>query len=174
MTHCGGRAASRAALGYAVQRPDRAQQPGQREVFGRAADVISPQDVQAQLREAEGSYHYRLIYNPGAGDTLVDLREWTRDSMRAIEERQGAPTSWWGVVHDDHSGHSHVHVVAVMSHRLTTLDLEAARAEADRSFDRLQGREAALSREAVTVDLMSDLAPQRVPSRSREMEQEIT
>ncbi|MFC3833869.1 MULTISPECIES: hypothetical protein [Deinococcus] len=142
-------------------------------MFTRDAGELDAEEVLTQLRSAEGTYHYRLILNPGEGrDTEVDLQTWTRDVMQAIEERQGAPTSWWAVAHDNHSAHDHVHVVAVLPHRLNTLDLDAAREAADQSWERHQGREQALSREAAVDDLVSDLQPERVRQQQRQMDLE--
>lgn len=155
----GGPAASRAALRYAVTRPNREGQRVERAVFG--ADELDVAAVRAQLDAARGAHHYRVVLNPGAGQHPVDQRDWTRDVMAAIAERQESEVAWLAVEHRDHAQHDHVHVVAATPGRLSRADLHTLREMADQSWERHAGWARALDLEAV----QEPAQPQ--PERSR-------
>ncbi len=155
----GGPAASRAALRYAVLRPDRDGQRVDRPVFGSGElDVAA---VRAQLDAARGDHHYRLMLNPGAGQHAVDQHDWTRDVMAAIAETQGAEMPWLAVEHRNQSQHDHVHIVAATERRLTRVDLHTLREVADLSWERHADWARALDLDAVQQ------LDQRQPERSR-------
>jgi hypothetical protein len=58
-------------------------------------------------------------------------------------EQQGMVRDWVAWVHNDHSSHSHVHVLAWSERRWTREDLAEAREAASREWDRAyeRGRE---------------------------------
>jgi len=51
---------------------------------------------------------HTLILSPG--DNNVNMEDYTRDSMSALEERMGHDLDWYGVIHQN-TDHHHAHVV---------------------------------------------------------------
>src|ERR1700677_1054729 len=51
---------------------------------------------------------HRLMLSPG--DNQVDIREYARESMEALEERLGHKLDWYATVHEN-TEHHHAHVV---------------------------------------------------------------
>jgi hypothetical protein len=51
---------------------------------------------------------HKLILSPG--DNEVDIREYTRDSLEALEGRLGHKLDWYAVIHEN-TDHHHAHVV---------------------------------------------------------------
>ncbi|QFP75718.1 hypothetical protein [Deinococcus sp. AJ005] len=143
----GGPAASRAALRYAVLRPDHDGQRVERAVFG--PDGLDVASIRAQLDAARGDHHYRLVLNPGAGQHPVDQRDWTRDVMAAVAEGQAKEVPWLAVEHRNQSQHDHVHIVAATERRLTRVDLPTLREVADSSWERHADWARALDLDAV-------------------------
>ena len=77
--------------------------------------------------EAEqGSLFFRFIISPDPTreDTHQDLslRDVTEQTMLSIEDRLHTPVAWIAAIHQDHAPHRHVHIVAVVPHRLQRQD----------------------------------------------------
>jgi len=82
----------------------------EREFFDRQREGVERGEVEQEMKQNQGrkvSMH-KLILSPG--DNAVDLREYTRESMEALEERLGHKLNWYGVEHRNTDNH-HVHVV---------------------------------------------------------------
>ncbi|WP_422877910.1 hypothetical protein [Ktedonosporobacter rubrisoli] len=50
------------------------------------------------------------MLSPGPDIPVSDMRQWTRDLMRALEQRCGLHLHWYAVQHHN-TEHSHVHVI---------------------------------------------------------------
>ena len=63
------------------------------------------------MERGRGDRHqFRFIVAPEDGDRLSDLRAFTRDVMRQMEEDLGTKVGWVAVDHFN-TGHPHSHVV---------------------------------------------------------------
>ena len=63
------------------------------------------------VERSQGDRHqFRFIVAPEDGDRLSDLRRFTRDVMRQMEEDLGTRLDWVAVDHFN-TGHPHSHVV---------------------------------------------------------------
>ena len=76
------------------------------------------------IDEAEkGSLFFRFVLSPDPTqeDTQRDLRlrDVTETTMQALADHLHQPVSWVGAVHEDHTPHRHLHIVAVVAGRLT-------------------------------------------------------
>jgi type IV secretory pathway VirD2 relaxase len=77
-------------------------------LYGPERDL---EDGHAFIERGEGDRHsFRLIVAPEDGDRLSDLRDFTRDVMRQMEEDLGTRLEWVAVDHFN-TGHPHTHVV---------------------------------------------------------------
>src|SRR5579883_1020346 len=79
--------------------------------FSKDRDDISPEDVKQYLKENKGErvgFHH-LMLSPG--ENAIDLKSYTRDQMRALEQEVGHPITWYSTWHDD-TDHDHAHVYA--------------------------------------------------------------
>lgn len=84
------------------------------------------------IDEAEkGSVFYRFVLSPDPikEDTQKDLflREIIEKTMQSLEKRVQKSVSWVASVHDDHTPHRHVHVVAVVPGKLFVQDFQLLR-----------------------------------------------
>ena len=68
---------------------------------------------------------HTLILSPG--DNSIDIREYTRESMEALEDRLGHKLDWYGVIHEN-TDHHHAHVV--IAGKIPDREREAERQEA--------------------------------------------
>jgi len=59
---------------------------------------------------AENRHQFRFIIAPEDGDRLSDLRAFTRDVMRQMEQDLGTRLDWVAVDHFN-TGHHHTHVI---------------------------------------------------------------
>ncbi len=78
--------------------------------FSRFEQDLNPYDVQKSLIENKGgkvAFHEMMI-SPGSNS--VDLVDYTRHQMRALEEQLGHPLIWYGNVHRD-TDHFHANVL---------------------------------------------------------------
>ncbi len=77
-------------------------------LYGPERDL---EDGRAFVERGAGDRHsFRLIVAPEDGDRLSDLRDFTRDMMRQIEEDLGTRLEWVAVDHFN-TGHPHTHIV---------------------------------------------------------------
>jgi hypothetical protein len=123
----GGREAAVKAVNYYAYRLDASGCRVRREGFSRDEDSLSASVMRGLIRQAEGEYYYRIMLSPGDHkDTHVDLKEWTRDSLLALEKDLGEFT-YVAIEHRDQTDHAHVHVVLVIDQKLSKDDLENLR-----------------------------------------------
>jgi type IV secretory pathway VirD2 relaxase len=101
---------SRAALAHLtyLQRDGTTRDGGRGQLYGPDSDRV---DGRALVERSQGDRHqFRFIVAPEDGDRLSDLRGFTRDVMRQMEEDLGTRIDWVAVDHFN-TGHPHSHVV---------------------------------------------------------------
>jgi type IV secretory pathway VirD2 relaxase len=83
-----------------------------RRIFSKDQDVVSRRDAVDDVMEHTSTsvnYH-KVVLSPGEDEPIHDWREWTREVMADLEERQGKELHWYAVVHQN-TDNPHVHVV---------------------------------------------------------------
>jgi type IV secretory pathway VirD2 relaxase len=101
---------SRAALAHLtyLQRDGTTRGGGRGQLYGPDSDRV---DGRALVERSQGDRHqFRFIVAPEDGDRLSDLRRFSRDVMRQMEEDLGTRLDWVAVDHFN-TGHPHSHVV---------------------------------------------------------------
>jgi type IV secretory pathway VirD2 relaxase len=101
---------SRAALAHLtyLQRDGTTRDGGRGQLYGPDSDQA---DGRALVERSQGDRHqFRSIIAPEDGDRLSDLRGFTRDVMRQMEEDLGTRLDWVAVDHCN-TGHPHSHIV---------------------------------------------------------------
>ena len=104
----GSRAAIREHLRY-IQERERGEREPERKFFDRSRDGIERKEVYDQMMQNRGdrAAMHTLILSPG--DNSIDIREYTRESMGALEERMGHDLNWFATIHEN-TDHYHAHV----------------------------------------------------------------
>ena len=105
-----------------------------RSLFG-SDGLMGRHDAYRMIDSAgQGSVFFRIIISPDPNgeDTGKDLRLWevAEHTMQTLEERLHTPVSWAATEHTDHTPHRHVHVLAIVTGRLTAQDFQALRQSA--------------------------------------------
>src|SRR5260370_29164485 len=77
-------------------------------LYGAETDTADGKDFMERGREDR--HQFRFIVAPEDGDRLSDLRAFTRDVMRQMEEDLGTRLDWVAVDHFN-TGHPHSHVI---------------------------------------------------------------
>jgi type IV secretory pathway VirD2 relaxase len=101
---------SRAALAHLtyLQRDGTTRDGGRGRLYGPDSDHA---DGHALVERSQGDRHqFRFIVAPEDGDRLSDLRGFTREVMRQMEEDLGTRLDWVAVDHFN-TGHPHSHIV---------------------------------------------------------------
>jgi type IV secretory pathway VirD2 relaxase len=101
---------SRAALAHLtyLQRDGTTRDGGRGQLYGPDGDQM---DGRALMERSQGDRHqFRFIVAPEDGDRLADLRGFTRDVMRQMEQDLCTRLDWVAVDHFN-TGHPHSHVV---------------------------------------------------------------
>lgn len=82
----------------------------ERDFFDRKRDGIEREEVEHEMKENRGEKvaMHKLILSPG--DNQVDLRDYTRESMEALEKRLGHKLNWYAIEHRN-TDNFHAHVV---------------------------------------------------------------
>jgi hypothetical protein len=116
------RGGAKASLRYIQHRPGREGERLTRDLFGTDG-VMDRQDAYHMIDTAEkGSTFFRLVISPDqeTEDTAKDLHlaAITRQTMRALQEDLGHRVPFAAAIHDDHTEHRHVHLVACVTSRL--------------------------------------------------------
>jgi hypothetical protein len=143
------KAGAKAAIRYIAHRPGKDGAKITRTLFG-SDGVMSRQQAYRMLDAAkETTFFYRLAISPDPvkEDTHNDIHLWelTEQTMIALGERLQKDVLYVATEHADHAPHRHVHVIALVPNRLTTLDLQALRTAATEAAGlQRSGRDAAL------------------------------
>jgi type IV secretory pathway VirD2 relaxase len=129
----GAQSAIREHLRY-VQERERGQGESERKFFDRERQGIERQDVYEKMLEGRGQRvgMHTVILSPG--DNNVDLVDYTRQSMEALEGRLGHSLDWYAVVHEN-TEHHHAHVVIAGQQPGREHDLERQEARQPRGQD---------------------------------------
>src|SRR5271165_6667484 len=122
----GARPAIRGHLTY-IQERERGENEPERKFFDRDREGIERQEVYDAMYQNRGdrAAMHTLILSPG--DNNIDIREYTRESMEALEDRLGHKLDWYGVIHEN-TDHHHAHVV--IAGKIPDREREAERQEA--------------------------------------------
>jgi hypothetical protein len=117
------------AVRYIGHRAGRDGQRSARELFGSDGSIRRLDAYQMIDQAEKGSIFFRLAISPDPSreDEPRDLhlRQVTEETMFALGTRITNPPDWVAAVHDDHSPHRHIHVLAIVKGRLERDDLQA-------------------------------------------------
>jgi hypothetical protein len=93
-----------------IQERERGEREPERKFFDRDRDGIERPEVYQKMLENRGdrTAMHTLILSPG--DNSIDIRDYTRESMKALEERMGHKLDWYATIHEN-TDHYHAHVV---------------------------------------------------------------
>jgi hypothetical protein len=142
------------SLRYYATRENAQNQKQERDIFTKEHDKVATKEVAEQLKTLtkDESYQlgYRIILSP---DTQKDtstqvLRDWTREMMTKVERHHNV--QWFAVAHagdNAHTGHAHVHIVAVMDHRLSKDELASLRQYGDAHWQDIVSRQKMLQQD---------------------------
>jgi len=124
----GARAAIREHVRY-IQERERGEGEQERKFFDRENEGLERKQVYEEMWRNQGRNvaMHTLILSPG--DNRVDLQEYTRESMEALEERLGYKLNWYAVTHEN-TDHYHSHVV--IAGKIADRELEIERIIGDR------------------------------------------
>jgi hypothetical protein len=146
------KAHAKAAVRYIAHRPGKDGAKISRTLFGNDG-VLGRQLAYRMIDAAEaGTYFYRLVISPDPAqeDTHKDIHLWelTDQTMTHLAERLQTDMLYVAAEHNDHAAHRHVHVIALIPHRLTKPDLALLRTAATQAA-RLQrtARDLALAKQ---------------------------
>jgi hypothetical protein len=122
------RQVAKKAVRYIGHRAGADGQPSARQLFG-ADGALERLDAYQMIDQAEkGSIFFRFAISPDPrledGPRDLHLRQVTEETMAALGTRVANSPNWVAAVHDDHSPHRHVHVMAIVKGRLERDDLE--------------------------------------------------
>jgi len=167
----GARAGIRGHLKY-IQERERGQDEPERKFFDRERSGIERAEVYDAMYRNRGdrAAMHTIILSPG--DNALDVRQYTRESMEALEERMGHKLDWYAVIHTN-TDHHHAHVA--IAGKIPDYKREMERAEASRAARR--GRD--MKWEGEERELRELLGPgydekaQLDPREERELEREF-
>lgn len=150
---------AKASIRYISHRPTESGRRASRQLFGTEGAMTRDDAYNLIDAAGKGSVFFRFVISPDpdSEDTVRDLhlRLVTEETMSGLSEELDVPVSWVGAVHDDHSPHRHVHVIAAVQGRIERADLQCLREQAthvcqlhrlelDRAYDRRREREEAI------------------------------
>jgi len=93
-----------------IQERERGENEPERKFFNREKDGIERKEVYDAMMDGRGGKAaiHTLILSPG--DNTIDLEDYTKESMKALEERLGHELNWYATTHEN-TEHYHAHVV---------------------------------------------------------------
>jgi hypothetical protein len=120
-----------AHLRYIQDRERGEQEKERRDFFDRDRNGIDRDEVERAMKENQSDRvaMHKLMLSPG--DNKIDIRDYTRESMEALEKRMGHELDWYAVVHKN-TEHHHAHVV-----------IAGKIPDRERQIERREGREEA-------------------------------
>jgi hypothetical protein len=108
-------------LNYIVHRPGKEGEKLNRELFGDLEESIRKEDAYGRLVAGQGMtfFHLKFNFHPEREDTRKDLnlRDITRQSIMALEERLQRPIRFLAVEHNDHTDLRHIHAIMLVKLR---------------------------------------------------------
>ncbi len=147
-TYTKSREGAKASLRYIAHRPGKDGKRATRTLFG-SDGVMGKWQAYRMIDEAKkGTVFFRMVISPDPQqeDTHQDLHLWdiTEQTMLRLEERLQHEVSYVAAEHTDHAPHRHVHVLVLVTGRLTPQDFQALRETATAAAVlQRQGRDAA-------------------------------
>lgn len=97
-----------------------------RSLFSKESDQVDREEVVKDVMNHTSTsvnYH-KLILSPGQDEPVEDYRQWVREVMHDLEERQGKHVHWYASCHAN-TDHPHVHLILAGSgENLETGDTE--------------------------------------------------
>lgn len=84
-----------------------------RRIFSEHSDVINRKDALSVIMEhasQRDAYYHKIMLSPGPDIPVEDYRQWTRDLMSDLEQKQGKKLHWYAVQHHN-TEHAHIHVI---------------------------------------------------------------
>lgn len=132
------------------KRDEREDKP--REFFNDERDRVDRHEIYRNIDEQSkyGVQMHKLILSPGMQD--VDLKEYTKETMAALEKEKALELDWYGVIHKN-TDHDHVHVIVMgqdkSGHKVSfdRDDYRTMREVGDRYLEREHAYERYLDRE---------------------------
>lgn len=164
----GSRPAIREHLRY-IQERERGEREPERKFFDRDRDGIERPEVYEKMLENRGdrTAMHTLILSPG--DNSIDIRDYTRESMEALEERLGHKLDWYATIHEN-TDHYHAHVV--IAGKVPGWEREVERREAkewDRQWNEAIDREFSWKNQEVELrDLLGRRFDEKAATDPRE------
>ena len=123
----GKKARAKATIRYIADRPGKDKEKTARELFGPDGKLTKEQARRMIDEAAKGTLFYRLIISPDPRreDSHKDLNlsELTIQTIAELEDRLKTSIQFAAVVHDDHAPHRHIHVLALLSKKLSRADI---------------------------------------------------
>jgi hypothetical protein len=114
--------AIKATLRYNQHRPGKDGKRKSRELFGLDGSMGRIASYEMIDNAEKGTVFFRFVISPDqeTEDTLKDLelKELTRQTILALQEQLGQQVPFTAAIHDDHTDHRHVHLVACVTSRL--------------------------------------------------------
>lgn len=133
----GARAGIREHLRY-IQERERGEREPERDFFNRDRNGIERKEVYDDMMRNRGdrAAMHTVILSPG--DNSVDIRDYTRESMKALEERMVHELNWYATIHEN-TNHWHAHVVIAGKIPERERELEQEREREYESYKRGNG-----------------------------------
>jgi hypothetical protein len=130
---------AKATIRYIADRPGKDREKTTRELFGPDGRLTKEQ-ARRMIDEAEkGTLFYRIVISPDpkTEDSLKDLSltELTIQTIAELEHRLKTTIQFAAVVHDDHAPHRHIHILALLSKKLSKADINFLRAKATAAIE---------------------------------------
>jgi hypothetical protein len=164
----GSRPAIGAHLRY-IQERERGEHEPERKFFDRDRQDIERGEVFENMmaNRGERTAMHTLILSPG--DNNVDIREYTRESMNALEERMGHGLDWYATIHEN-TAHWHAHVV--IAGKIPGRERELERQEArgwEEGYNRMLAKEFSWKNQEQEIrELLGDRYDERAAKDPRE------
>jgi hypothetical protein len=123
--------AIKATLRYNQHRAGKDGKRKSRELFGLAGSLGRIAAYEMIDTAEKGTVYFRFVISPDQNteDTRKDLQlqTLTRQTMLALQEQLGSRVPFVATIHDDHTDHRHVHLVACVTARLDTSHFKTMR-----------------------------------------------
>ena len=170
---------AKATIRYIADRPGKDKEKTARELFGPDGKLTKEQARRMIDEAAKGTLFYRLIISPDPRreDSHKDLNlsELTIQTIAELEDRLKTSIQFAAVVHDDHAPHRHIHVLALLSKKLSRADINFlsqsnSRQPASKAHPRPQAGEVACRR---TQAGKTNTAPQQGSETDQHEEQPV-
>ena len=128
------RGREKATIRYIQERPGNKGEKLTRTLFGSDGSLTREQAYRMIDEAAQHTLFYRLVISPDPRreDALrdLDLAELTKQTVAELENRLKTQILFAAALHDDHTPHRHVHVLALIKRKLSRGDIDFLRTSA--------------------------------------------